>query len=131
MDTTRRNILTGLALALPAATCVPVAVFGSPGPADDRELIILGEKLNAAWIEERKYSSPSLPDDGKFEAAFEECCRLVDAIRSHRAFTIDGLKVKAMAVAWCFGADEIDLDGDTTDIRISSSIINDLLHLAE
>lgn len=46
-----------------------------------------------------------------------------------RAATVDGLRVKARALAWCcHGGPPLDLaDQGTTDMRLVESIIGDLL----
>ena len=62
----------------------------------------------------------------------EEACRRASAlagkIATLPARTIDGLKLKAAAVAYCHEGQAIKLtDNQTTDVRLAQSIIRDLL----
>ena len=53
---------------------------------------------------------------------------IVEQIEGCTATTIDGLRVKALAVLWCHGWNLEELtDHQTTDIRLAQSILRDLL----
>lgn len=119
----RRTLLkAGIVVAATSHT----AALAPALAADDSHLIALGEQLKVAWAEEKR-CDPLGRDPDAFERAYAISDRLVDAIEAVPAQTLAGLQVKALAVAWCYGSDKIELDGDTTDVRISSSIIRDLL----
>lgn len=59
----------------------------------------------------------------------EHLGRLEDEIAMTRAFTIEGLCVKARAAYWALLGDLNDFDNGTTDRRMALSIIRDLIRL--
>jgi hypothetical protein len=120
----RRTVLKGgFTLAVTAHTAaIAPAIIG-----DDAPLIALGEKLIVAWDEEKKYLGADEGNDDLYEAAYHVSQSIVHEIEKHRAYTIAGLQVKSLAVAWCYGTDEVGADDSTTDVRLSSSIVRDLL----
>jgi hypothetical protein len=66
----------------------------------------------------------------KFEAAFKRAVMIVDKIIAAPATTIEGLRVKAQALRWCYAFEPIELTrdlGETTDVRVLASIARDLL----
>jgi hypothetical protein len=122
----RRNALTAAA-ALPALT-VPVIAAASIG--EDVELLALGEKLASAWRAER-----ALPDDspGKaFDEAYDRSNKILNLIEALPARTLQGLKVKAFAVHWCWSGDpDMEFnDSQTTDVRLAQGLVRDLLVMA-
>ena len=63
---------------------------------------------------------------------------MANLIGEAHARTLDGIVVKALAVSWCLATDgtrEPDLsdflDADTTDDRITGTILRDLLAMRE
>ena len=122
---TRRAAVIGV-LASTTALAVP-AVAGAAHP--DAALLALGAELDARWAEEKLHDNG---DINLWEAAYDRCQDTVAMIEDTPATTLDGLKVKARAVAWCHSGDEkVDLivDQDTRDLRLANQIINKLLAL--
>ena len=64
------------------------------------------------------------------ELAAEKTGSIVEQIEDVPAITIEGLKVKALALAWCYAGDHEELEefpeGHSTDCRLVRSIIRDL-----
>jgi hypothetical protein len=64
------------------------------------------------------------------EAAAERVRNIVEQVEDVPAVTIEGLKVKALALAWCYSGDAEELeefpDGHKTDCRLVRSIVRDL-----
>jgi hypothetical protein len=96
---------------------------GAPFAAADGRLIELGNKLEAAWAEQKRVG----------------VSRLVDEILAIPAQTLPGLRVKAHALLWCQSGEpwaqenppRIPLDwqrpAKTTDDKLIESILADLL----
>ena len=128
--TTRRTLLgeaaAGTALAVPA-----LATAAEPHP--DAELLRLGRELDAAWAHERATyarmkGSYSKEADRITQAAMLATGEIVDRIEELPATTLDGFKVKARAVSWCYDGGEVDLGFQgTTDERLANAIIRELL----
>jgi hypothetical protein len=102
----------------------------------DAALLSLGEKLRAAWANEVAImdmlaDDQSLDADETYEAANAVCSELVEQIETLPARTLEGMKVKALAVSWCHsGAEWKQLtQGRTTDIRLAESILRDIQRL--
>jgi hypothetical protein len=130
--TNRRDERTSLICAGATATAPHDAVN------NDIELLALGRLLDAAVADEsRILAQIGCSDDRcKLDKAFEEAVAvtggLARQIAATRATTLEGLRVKARAVRWCYCGTFEDLDADeTTDIALSSSIVRDLLDLDE
>ena len=129
---TRRKAL-GLLGAGAGAAAATVAV---PAVADtaDAELLALGMEFEAAWAREVALFA-SFGDDlteaqgVALDRAYGAVGAVVDQIERMSARTLDGLKVKARAIQWCYHDDPVDLvvDRRTTDLVIANSIIRDLL----
>lgn len=118
--TSRRTILAGMAAAAAAAPVTAMPAVAAPG--DDTELLSLGAALGDAWAAER--SSVELTDD-----AFHRTADVVQRILALPAHSIEGLRVKARAVAWCHNDEPVDLSLDglkTTDLQLVHSILSDL-----
>lgn len=98
----------------------PCALSDEP----DAELITLGNMLERAWSEERT--------SGGSEDAIDAGSAIADLILRIPAKTLNGLFVKAHAVAWCYGDEEVTLTNvtATTDIQLAESIVLDLLRMA-
>jgi hypothetical protein len=133
MRPTSRRALLGITTAIAAA----LPAFASAPLHPDAELLRLGAELEAAWGRENAHFDAGLAttDEG-IEAAMAPCRDLVNQIELLPARTLEGLRVKARSVQWCCneGSDDPNYfgsldDWETTDIRISSSIIRDLLAL--
>jgi hypothetical protein len=55
---------------------------------------------------------------------------IVERIVAAPATTIEGLRIKAKALSWCYAFEPIDLTaefGDTANVRVLASIVRDLL----
>ena len=77
--------------------------------------------------------------DDEANAAITPCSLLAERIERLRAQTFAGLRVKALAIAWCRDAQGVGIDriteiaafapdeGLATDDRIAASIVRDLL----
>ncbi|MGA2492164.1 MAG: hypothetical protein ABSF67_04355 [Roseiarcus sp.] len=84
----------------------------------------LSEELDAATA---NYESAQ---DKEFEAAYKKAKGVVERIVAAPATTIEGLRVKAHALAWCYSFEPIEFVaafGDTTDVLVLASIVRDLL----
>ena len=116
-------------------TATTLGAFSPIGPASaDAALVALGEELEAAWAAttaayEKYRDDPSLEAGVITDVADKAAAAIVHQIEAVPASTIDGLRVKARAVQWCYDADPVDLavDRSTTDLRLANSIIRDLL----
>lgn len=118
---TRRNVFRGLPLAA-VAYAIPVMTM-----ADDAELRKLGTSLADAWADEDTAYAAEAWDEA--DAASERTLALVARIQSLPAHTLDGLRIKAQAIAWCHSGD-VQLPNAGTDMRMVNSIIADLLRVA-
>jgi len=87
----------------------------------DTHLIALGIMLERAWAEERA--------SGGSEDAIDTASAIADLILRIQAKTLSGVIVKARAVAWCYGDEEVAFTGvaRTTDMQLAESIVLDLL----
>lgn len=120
------------------ATDKPANILG-----DDALLLELGARLEAAWASERRQLSAvrvrrdvDTPkhkrDDREFEARYKATSGIVDQIEVLHAHTLEGLRVKARAISWCHSGDPVilfDDDQNTTDLRLTQSILNDLMRM--
>ena len=84
--------------------------------------------MEAAWAKERVGLKSW--SDAEYSAAVDKSSAIVDRIVEEPARTLDGLRIKARALAWCHSGEVESLGIDenpTTDIRVADSIIRDLL----
>jgi hypothetical protein len=140
-DPTRRALLSAIpAAAIGTAALAPAAraLAASQAGKDDAELIRLGQELKAVWADYEAGVAPVEKiylqgAEDLFDAAFKKVEAVVDRIEELTATTIEGLRVKALAVSWCHSGESIlgeELsEQNTTDVRLAASIINDLLAL--
>ena len=128
----RRAILAGVAAIAPVAALTAAPALAAP----DAELIALGERLRAAWSADKATIDRLRGIDthaayAEIDASIAACSAIVADIESMRATTLEGVKVKALAVSWCHSGEPFDDESfseqATTDVRIVSSILNDLL----
>jgi hypothetical protein len=122
---TRRNVLAGAA-AIPVIVIpdVPMAA-GNP----DAALILLGHQLRRAWVFERSQENAG---DAEIEKALDNTAAIADEIEQIEAKTIDGLRVKAMAVLWCHSGDypiQLTDEPQAQDARLAQQIIHAILHM--
>ncbi len=90
----------------------------------DTELVHLGRELDEAWQAER------LAVEEAVEGAILRCRDIVEQIEGRTATTLDGLKVKALAVSWCHDGEPSAWAGhraQATDRRLVGGILNDIL----
>ena len=94
----------------------------------------LAKRFEEAWAAEKAaehtLKAAQTPADEKpWDDAYAVTQKVVNEIEAMQATTLDGLRLKARAVQWCYGTDVIDLrcDQDTTDLRLATSIVEDLL----
>lgn len=109
----------------------------APRVHPDAELLRLGAELDAVWKKERAAwdsIDQSNQDDidakrGLAEQHYKEASSVVSQIWQLPATTLEGLRTKAMAVAWCHGSDEVKLcSGDShSDLGFADAIVKDLL----
>ena len=102
----------------------------------DAELMSLAGELRIEWARMRAFfvENPH-PADDVSEAAMDRCSDVVHKIERIPARSIAGLQVKALAISYCLSDDVGSSDecvvgleeGDTTDIRLTISIVRDLL----
>jgi hypothetical protein len=98
-------------------------------PRIDAQLIQLGDELEIAWADERRICQDETSSDAKVARACDRVASIVDKIEATQASSIEGLRVKARAIAWCHG-DKAPIaltDKQTTDVRLAQAIIADLL----
>lgn len=103
-----------------------------PCPADpqitspDAGLLTLRNALLDAWEEEFATSSPAFGNAP--ERAAKRASEIARRMIETRAYTLEGLQAKAVAVLWCHAGEDIALgDEQTTDVRLAQSILTDLL----
>jgi hypothetical protein len=126
---TRRTLVAGAAVL-----AVPAAVAATAHP--DAALLALEIDFDAAWGRERAVyeawrSICSDAADAATDAACDKTSGVVQRIIDVPARTLDGLRVKARAISWCSGGDDVDLDVQgTTDLQLATSIVRDLLRVA-
>jgi hypothetical protein len=129
--------LASVTLVGGAVTLADRAEAASTSP--DAELIALGAELRTAWAIERdaysRHEGNDTPEVEEMLGAFVTATKaVVDKIEALRATTLEGLKVKALAISWAHCGEPIE-DRDfafnhqyvTTDVRLVASIIRDLL----
>lgn len=88
-------------------------------------LAALGVALDEAIAREDQ-ANQNNPGDLAVSA---EVKAIIEKIAQARAKSLDDMRVKARAVRWCYG-EELEPDpSDTTDIRVMSSLVRDLLSL--
>ena len=125
---TRRSVLTALGATVASASLPSVADAAHP----DARLLRLGVELETAWADERRIYAAFEADQISGEEADKapDASRaVVDEILRWPATTLEGLRVKARAVSWCYCGDEISWDDETTDLQLALSIVNDLVRL--
>lgn len=131
--TTRRDFIAA-APAVALAAAVPAAVAtATPTPHPDAELLALGDALRSSWATEQ-----SLPgdDEERLDAAYEKSGAIVSEIEALTAHTLEGIKVKALAILWCHCGEEFTEESfsftrhATTDERLVSSLLNDIMAMA-
>jgi len=100
----------------------------------DVELKHLGGELEDAIAAEKAieaaYNAGQYEDeDVALDATYASTHAIIDQIVAIPASTIEGLRIKARAIQWCYHDDPVDLvvDQNTTDLRIANSLIADLL----
>lgn len=134
---TRRAVLAGAA-ALPALAAPAALASISPEIPifADADLIALGRRFELAWADQLRiesvYNQATNDDEdlgSDFEAAYIRVSTIVKDIENVPATTVAGLYVKARAISWCWGGDQhiTFSDDQTTDVRLASSIVMDLL----
>lgn len=129
---TRRAALTVVA----SAALVPPDALATIHP--DATLLQLGSQFEAEWAKERElwaaaklhpWPDPAgIPIGEQAEAQFERTSELVDRIADMPALTLEGLRIKARALAWCHGGDSLDqmLTSSFSDTRLLGSIVRDV-----
>lgn len=134
LDPARRVVVRRLAPAAPLAGAAAAGAYESLRSPEhpDAALLELGRELDAAWAAERV----ARDDDSDPEGVLGDAAADVSAAVAHRiekvpARTLDGLLVKARAVAWCVCGDEFTPEEDaTTDLRLAHGIVEDLRRIA-
>jgi hypothetical protein len=125
----RRSLFSRAATAAPALVLPSVALAAAH---PDAGLLRLGAAMERAFAREREvWATYGTVDDGAFEAASQAAAdvtaEIVDRIERMPARTLDGLRVKAAAIAWCYADEPFEPDRDaTTDVRLAHSIVADL-----
>ena len=130
ITTSRRTLFTGAvaALALPAVSMLAAAT------GDDATLIDLGRQLEAAWAAQRAHDAKWAGQPFREEME-EETERIygpggdiADQIMEIPAKTLQGVRVKALAIWWCWCGET--REWDTTDVNLAQSMVVDLLAMA-
>jgi hypothetical protein len=132
---TRRDFLALGAGAVAAATVLPIAAASAAGHPD-AELVRLGERLREAWAAEQAALANSERDqtpeaDRRWELLERRSSAIVGQIEQQRATTLDGLRVKELALRWCNEGEPLTAAllgfGASTDGRLILGIFGDLL----
>jgi hypothetical protein len=105
-----------------------VALPASAQAHPDHELLKIGDDFEQTWRAERVGLAPRGLTDEQVAAFVDATSAVVDQIEVLPAKTLQGLRIKARAVAWCHDGDFCGF-GDTTDERLAAQIIRDLLAL--
>lgn len=134
---TRRAALDRIAASASFTAVAPAAAAAAPHP--DAELLALGAEMDAAHVRERASWAALDPagwteaEDAACEALAQAVVAIIDRILAAPARTLDGLKVKARAVDWCWSGEGFEPESarDTTDVRLCYSAMRDLLALAK
>lgn len=95
--------------------------------APDAELLALGRELREAYAIE-KVETEAATTDEELYAATARTAGLCAKILQLPARTLEGLRVKAVAIDVC----QAGFDGlgeDTTDVRLATSLVEDLLEI--
>ena len=122
----RRPLVAGAASTVSAALSIPLAKTTG---GDDAELLRLGHDMDRLIAEEN--AAKPAHNDGDWtawEAAYERSQVAVRAVTELPARSLEGFRIKARAVAWCYSGDEVDFpDTSSTDMKLVNAIIRDLL----
>ena len=122
----RRPLVAGAASTVSAALSIPLAKTTG---GDDAELLRLGHEMDRLIAEEN--AAKPAHNDGDWtawDAAYERSQVAVRAVTELPARSLEGFRIKARAVAWCYSGDEVDFpDTSSTDMKLVNAIIRDLL----
>lgn len=123
----RRTVLKGgVVLAATSHTAVSVAEM------PDRSILDLGREFEAAYAEEEaaRMVCRDTGDWSTWDSAYARTESIVELIEKETATTIEGLRVKARCIQWCYGDDPVDLaTQETTDGQLATQIVNSLLKI--
>lgn len=95
--------------------------------SNDAALLILGQEFEAAFAAEQALQ---MTDNGDaWDQAYAVTHSIVDRIEKMPATTLEGLRVKARCIQWCYGEDPVfqDAECETTDYRLAHQIVRALL----
>jgi hypothetical protein len=120
----RRSIFRGLPLAA-VAYAIPAMTM-----ADDAELRLLGQEFKQAWADEDALYAIEGYDLDAADAASERTSAIVKRINDCPAYTLEGLRIKAAAIAWCHSGD-VQLPNAGADMKLVNSIVFDLLRVGQ
>jgi hypothetical protein len=85
----------------------------------DGSLLELGAQLEQAWSDQRRCDT---------KKAYEAVARIVRKIEASPAHSLEGLRVKARAIAWCHAGEPISFGSNPTmDVRLALSIVDNLM----
>lgn len=129
---TRRSVLkTATAIGLAGSGLTAAAAMEAEHP--DLPLLVLGERLE---MESQAYDLVLAKFAGVDTHEADEACTyacgevsvIVRNIASLQARTVDGLRVKARAIQWCFGNEPIMFDeGEASSNKLAAQIVQALL----
>ncbi|MCH2393211.1 hypothetical protein [Oceanibaculum sp.] len=106
------------------------------GPPPDHALLDLGERLLDYWrlqneVLARTKDDTSKEADREAERAIDLVSGIVEKIARTPATTLEGFRVKALALRWCHNAAEIAedtlMEEPCTDMRLAALIARDIL----
>ncbi len=128
MSMTRRSLLV-------AAPACGLATFSTTGGASaDLALLDLGRRFEAAFAAEEaaRMIGRETDDWSAWDKAYAVTEAIVREIEVVPANSLEGFRVKARCVQWCYGDDPVfhDMDRQTTDVMIAQQIVRDLLEVA-
>lgn len=109
--------------------------FASSVP-NDGPLLVLSGDFELAWLAERRvFATPGVSDEA-CEAAADATSAIVQKILATPADSLDGLRVKARAISWCFDGETFDPaeltnggTGAATANRLAASFIEDVFRM--
>lgn len=129
-------VVAGAGAATSAAIAAPITGAAEAAADENQALVAAGAEFDRLLQIERDLWN-AIPDEAPestwepAEKAQLEVGKVADRIAHLPAFTPVGYRIKARVVAWCHGTFDgpvsIANQSSTTDIRIASSIVQDLL----
>jgi len=122
-----------------ALSATPILVTGgllAGEVAKDARLIELGQRLSPLELtyHEKNMELDAMCEAGsisideadrRYDVIYQQIHKIVAQIEKETPETIEGMQVMARAIRWCHSG-KIDMDAESTDMRLTMSILNAL-----